>query len=83
MKDGSDGMKASENAENSDIELNLKNLQKFKVDLWKYRGEKGALIPLLQSAQDTYGYVPEIAINYISEIVGIPPSKIYGVITGD
>ena len=33
----------------------------FKVDLWNYEGEKGALIPLLQAAQDTYGYIPESA----------------------
>lgn len=53
----------------------------FKVDLWKYEGELGALIPLLQSAQDTYGYIPESAIDHISEIVGIAPAEIYGVIT--
>lgn len=53
----------------------------FNVALWKYEGESGALIPLLQSAQDTYGYIPESAINYISEIVGIPAAEIYGVIT--
>jgi len=53
----------------------------FKVELWKYQGEMGALIPLLQSAQETYGYVPESAIDHISEIVGIPAADIYGVIT--
>lgn len=53
----------------------------FKVDLWKYQGEMGALIPLLQSAQETYGYIPESAIDHISEIVGIPSAEIYGVIT--
>jgi NADH-quinone oxidoreductase subunit E len=53
----------------------------FKVDLWKYQGESGALIPLLQSAQETYGYVPESAIDFISEIVGIPAAEIYGVVT--
>jgi len=53
----------------------------FKVDLWNYEGELGALIPLLQSAQDTYGYIPESAIDSISEIVGIPTADIYGVIT--
>jgi len=57
------------------------NLPGFHVALWKYGGEEGALIPLLQSAQDTYGYIPESAINYISEIVGIPAAEIYGVIT--
>lgn len=53
----------------------------FKVELWKYRGEKGALIPLLQCAQETYGYIPESAIDHISEVVGIPCADIYGVIT--
>lgn len=53
----------------------------FKVDLWNYEGEKGALIPLLQAAQDTYGFIPETAIDQISEIVGIPSAEIYGVIT--
>ena len=53
----------------------------FKVELWKYQGEMGALIPLLQSAQETYGYIPESAIDHISEIVGIPAAEIYGVIT--
>ncbi|HEY3276910.1 MAG TPA: NADH-quinone oxidoreductase subunit NuoE, partial [Syntrophorhabdaceae bacterium] len=53
----------------------------FKIELWKYQGEKGALIPLLQSAQETYGYIPESAIDHISEVVGIPSADIYGVIT--
>jgi NADH-quinone oxidoreductase subunit E len=39
------------------------------------------LIPLLQSAQDSYGYVPPPAIEQISEVTGIPSSEIYGVIT--
>ena len=38
----------------------------FKIELWKYQGEMGALIPLLQSAQETYGYIPESAIEYIT-----------------
>lgn len=53
----------------------------FKVELWRYQGERGALIPLLQSAQETYGYIPESAIDHISEIVRIPSADIYGVIT--
>jgi NADH-quinone oxidoreductase subunit E len=53
----------------------------FKIDLWKYQGERGALIPLLQSAQESYGYIPESAIDHISEVVGIPSADIYGVIT--
>ena len=53
----------------------------FNVELWKYDGHAGALIPLLQSAQDTYGYVSEKAIDYISHVTGIPAADIYGVVT--
>lgn len=53
----------------------------FNVDLWKYDGHAGALIPLLQSAQDTYGYISEKAIDYISHVTGIPSADIYGVVT--
>ena len=57
------------------------NFKTFNVDLWKYDGQEGALIPLLQSAQDTYGYISEKAIDYISHITGIPAADIYGVVT--
>jgi len=57
------------------------NFKPFNVDLWKYDGQAGALIPLLQSAQDTYGYVSEKAIDYISHVTGIPAADIYGVVT--
>jgi len=53
----------------------------FKIDLWNHRQEPGALIPLLQTAQDTYGYIPASAIDSISEVAGIPAADIYGVIT--
>ncbi len=39
------------------------------------------LIPLLQAAQDGYGYVPQLAIEQISDVTGIPTAEIYGVIT--
>jgi NADH-quinone oxidoreductase subunit E len=53
----------------------------FNVELWKFDGHDGALIPLLQSAQDTYGYVSEKAIDYISHVTGVPAADIYGVVT--
>jgi len=53
----------------------------FNFQLWRYDGEPGELIPLLQAAQDHYGYIPEHAIEHISAATGITPSKIYGVIT--
>lgn len=53
----------------------------FGKALWQYRGQVGALIPLLQAAQDTYGYIPEQAIYAIAGATGIPPAEVYGVVT--
>ena len=53
----------------------------FAYRLWRYDGAPGELIPLLQSAQDHFGYIPRRAITYISQVTHIPESTIYGVIT--
>lgn len=53
----------------------------FARMLWRHRGEPGMLIPLLQAAQDSYGYLPPVAIEQISEVTGIPAAEICGVIT--
>mgnify|MGYP006291139975 CR=1 FL=1 len=58
-----------------------KKIKDFKKDLITKKGQDGILIPLLQSAQNSYGYIPEKAIHYISELVDIPAADIYGVIT--
>jgi NADH-quinone oxidoreductase subunit E len=53
----------------------------FERMLWRHRGEPGMLIPLLQAAQDSYGFVPSSAIDQISDVTGIPAAEICGVIT--
>jgi NADH-quinone oxidoreductase subunit E len=58
-----------------------KEILNFKIDLINKRHQSGSLISLLQSAQDSYGYIPEKVIEYISELVKIPAADIYGVIT--
>jgi len=49
--------------------------------LAKYQGVKGALIPVLQEAQNAYGYLPKDVIKRIAEKMNIPASQIYGVAT--
>jgi NADH-quinone oxidoreductase subunit E len=53
----------------------------FGQMLWRHRGEPGMLIPLLQTAQEGYGYIPGNAVEEISRVTGIPAAEIYGVIT--
>jgi NADH-quinone oxidoreductase subunit E len=49
--------------------------------LEKYAGQKGAIIPILQHAQEIYGYLPAEALQEISRRTGISLSRIYGVAT--
>ena len=45
------------------------------------KDERGALMPILQKAQDIYGYLPIEVQTMISDETGIPLGKIYGVVT--
>ena len=45
------------------------------------RDEPGALMPIMQRAQDIFGYLPEDVQNYIAKELDIPVSDIYGVAT--
>jgi len=47
----------------------------------EFQTQKGSLIPVLQRAQDFYGYLPAEVLNRISERMGIPLSQVYGVAT--
>ena len=46
-----------------------------------YKGERGAVIPILQKVQEKLGYLPEEAVNEIALFLRASESEIYGVIT--
>ena len=47
----------------------------------EHKGEKGSLMPIMQAAQEIYGYLPYQVQKIISDETGIPMEKIYGVAT--
>ena len=55
--------------------------KEFEKLLAKYKGAKGALIPLLQDSQEVFGYLPAEVMQQISKSQGIPFSKTFGVAT--
>jgi NADH-quinone oxidoreductase subunit E len=57
------------------------DLSKIDAILEKYHGQDGALIPVLQEAQDVYGYLPEDVLISISRTLKVSMSRIYGVVT--
>lgn len=53
----------------------------LKATIAEHSGDKGALMPVLQKAQEIYGYLPIEVQTMISEEMGIPLEKVYGVST--
>ena len=47
----------------------------------KYAGVKGAMMPILQGAQEIYGYLPIEVQRIIAERTGTPLEEIYGVVS--
>ncbi len=47
----------------------------------EHKADPGALMPVLQEAQGIYGYLPIEVQKIISDKMGIPMEKIYGVVT--
>jgi NADH-quinone oxidoreductase subunit E len=57
------------------------DLSKLDDILTEYRGQKGALIPVLQKAQKLYGYLPKEVLQRIAAGMRVPISRVYGVAT--
>ena len=57
--------------------------QKAKLDeiIAAHKGEADALMPVLQKAQDVYGYLPKEVQDRIAAGLEIPVSEVYGVVT--
>jgi NADH-quinone oxidoreductase subunit E len=68
----------TETKQNQDPEVDLGKLDHL---ISKYRGKKGNLIPLLQGAQEIYGFIPKTVFEKISSETGIPLSDMFGVAT--
>ena len=47
----------------------------------EHKDMPGALIPVLHEAQGIYGYLPEEVMKKISDGLGVPVAKVYGVAT--
>ena len=45
------------------------------------KGEKGCLMPIMQHAQEIYGYLPYQVQKIVSDETGFPMEKVYGVAT--
>ena len=66
------------------LEANMETLSHTKPVgevIAKYPRARENLISILQEVQEAYGYLSRESINHISEYLGLPSSKIFGVAT--
>ena len=62
----------------------MDNREKFEAldqVIAELRHEQGALMPIMQRAQEIFGYLPEEVQSHIAKGLGIPLSDVYGVAT--
>ena len=52
---------------------------KLNALIAEYKGTKGAVMPVLQKAQEIYGYLPTEVISIIAKGLEVPMEEIYGV----
>lgn len=53
----------------------------FESILEKYKKNEGNIITILQDLEETFGYIPEEAVDWFSRKLDIPASRFYGVAT--
>ena len=56
-------------------------LEKLQEIIGRYRGKPGALIPVLQKAQELFGHLPFEVQKVVSDGLRIPLPEVYGVVT--
>lgn len=60
---------------------NKENYSKLRESISKHKGERGAVMPVLQDAQNIFGYVPQDVQQIIADGLGTTLAEIYGVAT--
>lgn len=56
-------------------------LEKVEEIVGKFRTKRGAAIPILQSIQTEFGYVPKPSLKKVSMLTGVPASDLYSIVT--
>jgi NADH-quinone oxidoreductase subunit E len=64
------------------LDVNTVDILELENTLKSFKpGDEGRLIPVLQAAQEIYGYLPPPVLDRISEYLKVPLVQVYGVAT--
>ena len=65
----------------SEIKVSCEALRKVEEICQQFNNDPGELISILHACQNQRGYLPEAVQRVIARQLGIPASKVYGVVT--
>ena len=60
---------------------NKEKYAQLQASIEKHKGERGAVMPVLQEAMSIFGYVPQDVQEMIADGLGVSLEKVYGVST--
>ena len=60
---------------------NKDKYEKLQESIIRHKGERGAVMPVLQEAMTIFGYVPKDVQEIIADGLGVTLSEVYGVAT--
>jgi NADH:ubiquinone oxidoreductase subunit E len=55
--------------------------KEFEIILNRHIKTEGNLTSILQDMQETFGYIPQKAVEWLAEQMGVPESSFYGIAT--
>ncbi|MDA8174520.1 MAG: NADH-quinone oxidoreductase subunit NuoE [Nitrospiraceae bacterium] len=61
--------------------LTSEQVNKLEEICKRHNKAQSAVIPVLQDVQELFGYVPEDAVNFVADSMGMPRSHFFGVAT--
>ncbi|MDD3926402.1 MAG: NAD(P)H-dependent oxidoreductase subunit E [bacterium] len=59
----------------------MRKFEKVCQILERHSYDPARLIPILQAVQDEYRYLPEEVLTYLATALGLPPARVFGVVT--
>ncbi|MGH7832984.1 MAG: NADH-quinone oxidoreductase subunit NuoE [Candidatus Binatia bacterium] len=63
------------------VQFSQAALKEFEETVSRYPKREAAMIPVLYLAQREFGYLSPEAIEYVAELMGLSPARVYGVVT--
>ena len=63
------------------LEFSTETYKKFEETIARYPRKEAALLPVLCLAQKEFGHLGQEAIEYVAQLMGQSPARVYGVVS--